>query len=577
MCKLLSFKQHKVNSAAYLLLTLAFIVFFGAVARGADEFAKVPIKVNVLKGVNITDEEIKEIVKEANKILKQAKIAFDDPNISRNVDDEGNNDDEIQAGEDPNLDEAGQKELNDTFGEGKGIKVYITNEIYDNNNINGVAPHVKEDPNGDLQGKPIIYLKNRPDDPNKKKGASLAHESCHVFTLGDKDIVDLEWEGFSPKIETSDSDGHVDDPNNLMYPYAKYEKDGNDVDRGTELTDWQKAEILKGAKRHAKKAKIADKAPKKKDSSAYTVVTLPIIHGGYVDDMGEPGLVTAYSDLGAGFLFAENPISNLEISLLLEGTFPSYDVNMVFTMYFDVDNNDLTGDSYGSATGIDKVLTMQLSGSHPGGPFMANLLDVATGRSIFLPFGSTQTIMKIIDKTEHPYPPEVEDYVGGLYQQVPLQLLNITANEVPIWVTSDNPATGDFDEAGFVWQLFDVNEPAFQLLTTRIEPGQPLDFTGRNFTPDSDVGIFLDDNFIGSTVAQLDGTIDDSILLDSSYYVFDIDDEYYDFFFVTARDAFGKSDFSIVELVPNEADIYADTVVNFKDFAVLANNWLAGY
>ena len=505
------------------ILVLALVVVFCSTARGADEYVKVPIKVNVLKGVDITDEEIKEIVKEANKILKQAKIAFDDPNIVRDVNDLGNNDSKIQNSEENKLDEAGQKELNDNFGGGKGIKIYITNQIRDSNFIMGLAPHVTEDANGNLQGKPIIYLKREPDESNEVKGNDLAHESCHVFTLK----------------------GHVDDPNNLMYTYNPYTQDGNEANRGTILTGDQIDEVLEGAKRHAKKAKVGP--PKE-------IGILPIIQGGFVDDMGEPN--TAYSDLGAGFLFAEDQLSNLEISLLLEGTFPSDPLEwMVFSMYFNVDNNDLTGASYGSATGIDKVLDIELWGTHPGGPVTAWLFDVATEQDTFLPFGSTQRIVKIIDKTEYPYPPEVEDYVDGLYQQVPLPLLNITANEVPVWVTSENFDNGDYDEAEFTWQLFDPSAPVFELLTTRLEAGEQLEFTGCNFTPDSQVQILLDDEPVGSVLAQPDGTIEGNILLDLSYYVFDVDDECYDFFFVTARDPYGKSDFSIVELVPNEVYI----------------------
>ena len=39
--------------------------------RAADEFTKVPVLVNVLKGVVMSDADIDDIIKETNKILKE--------------------------------------------------------------------------------------------------------------------------------------------------------------------------------------------------------------------------------------------------------------------------------------------------------------------------------------------------------------------------------------------------------------------------------------------------------------------------------------------------------------------------
>jgi len=79
-----------------------------------------------------------------------------DPNINRNVSDTGNGDGEIQQGEEGSLDSNGRKELDRNFGQGKGIKLYFTNEIEDTPSIRGSAD--ARDTNSSIP-KAIIYLK----------------------------------------------------------------------------------------------------------------------------------------------------------------------------------------------------------------------------------------------------------------------------------------------------------------------------------------------------------------------------------------------------------------------------------
>ena len=124
-----------------ILLIFVFLLVSPAVkVRAADEFTKVPVLVNVLKGVTMSDADIDDMIKEANKILKQAKIQLEfdkDKNINDDVNDTGNQDGNIQSGEEAKLDGDGRKELDNKFGKGKGIKIYITNEIRDDPNKRG--------------------------------------------------------------------------------------------------------------------------------------------------------------------------------------------------------------------------------------------------------------------------------------------------------------------------------------------------------------------------------------------------------------------------------------------------------
>lgn len=541
-----------------IVLSVIFCLFlFEGVLRTieAKVVASPPVKVNVLDGVDIDDDKIEDMVKEANKDLKKANVSLDlDPNISRGVSDEGNDDDKIQGGEDPNLDEKGQKEINEEFGNGVGLKVYFTNQIHDNNGVTGCSPHVTEDANGKLEGKPIIYIKNDPCRSNKQLGRTLAHEACHVFTLGNRDVIDIND---SLKLVFSDSNGHVMDINNLMYPEA--------VD-GNELTPIQRREVFLGAMRHCKKIK---KLVRPNNNAAPIIVTWPLMRGGWVDDMYEVPL--EYVDLGAGFFFAEHPLSNLEISILTEGLFPPMPINMLYSIYINADGNSFTGIPFGPIMGVDKIIEINVQGEHPGGEVTAHLQDIASGAMVFLPFASTQRIKKIIDHNTTPYS---EPYVDGVYVEVPMELLGENTGMIEGLVACLDFGSGLSDEVMFIWEDTSETDPAMELITTQIEPGDTIEVSGRNYMPNGDVTIYVDDEPIGTTPTDPNGSFSDVFFFEPGSDPFDggVPADYV----VRAKDGEGNSDFSILELKPFDGDINLDTVVDFKDIAAIADNWLAG-
>jgi hypothetical protein len=534
--------------------------------RAADEFTKVPVLVNVLKGVVMSDDDIDDMIKEANKILKQAKIQLEfdkDKNVKNDVNDTGNDDGNIQSGEEAKLDEDGRKELDNKFGNGKGVKIYITNEIRDDPDRRGLAPHVKEK-NGKLMANPAIYLK-KTTATKKSKGNDLAHECGHVFTLGKCHVID------KAAVRNADDTAHdPSDPNNLMYPYNPYDKDGNSIDRGGELTDDQIEEIKKGAKRLGK-TKVAKK-PKKGGSSAYVIATMQTIHGGFVDGLYDAIPQIAYADLGAGFLFAETPTSLLEISILTGGLMP-VDASPTVTLYVDSDGNTATGEQFtvnagGSVfNGIDSRIDAQIWGDS----VFATISLVGGSGSKFLPGARLDRIAKILDSNDPCQPTVVTDYVDGIYIPVPIESLGFMGDFVPIYVTSDDFETSAYDEAFFVLEL-DKSSPKFQLENTLLAYGEPMDYSGSGFTPLSDVHILLDDTQLCTVQSDASGNIN------GSYWATFAEDmaTYNDFFFITARDdVSGGFDYSIIELEGNSANLNCDTIVDWTDFAIFAAEWLS--
>jgi len=526
----------------------------------ADEYTKVPAKVNVLKGVTVSTDDIKAVVNEANEILKKAKIQLEfnsAKDIKTDASDTGNDDGNIQSSEETALDEAGRKELDNSFGGGKGIKIYITNKIRDKDSTRGLAPHAKEK-DGKLSAKPVIYLK-KTTATNKSKGNDLAHETCHVLTLGKNHVID--------KANNKNADNtwhHPDDPNNLMYPYNPYTRDGKPVDRGSNLTDDQIKEIQEGAKRlgKTKVVKTTDK------QIGFLVDPLPTLHGGFVDEMGETP--TPFLDLGAVQFFAETPSAPLEINLLLEGQFPGSPLpaEVRYSIYFNSDNNDLTGENYG-IPGVDKIVDIYVWGQQPRGPLDSGIYDIQSGRFDRLPCGSVERISKILDSSDDLLPPEVTDYVDGVRQTVPIELLELSLESVvPVFVDAVDFSSSEFDEFGFPWTPSDPGEPNFRLSNTRLNPCDPLVFSGSNFTPGADVEILFNDDLQAILPGTPAGDIGGSVPLPPGA----------DFgtHFVTARDTVsGRFDFSVCQVVPNIADLNRDRVVNLPDVQIIGDNWLA--
>jgi hypothetical protein len=126
-------------------------------AQEETTFTEVPVLVNILEGVDVGDpgaaddaQFVEDIIKEANKILKQAKIRlkFDKgKDINTNFNDQGDNDDDVDSGEDTDLDKAARDELKDHTGkDGTGYKIVIANEIHANANTTGLSPHDPDNP-----------------------------------------------------------------------------------------------------------------------------------------------------------------------------------------------------------------------------------------------------------------------------------------------------------------------------------------------------------------------------------------------------------------------------------------------
>lgn len=528
-----------INNRFVLPIAWVFLLTTGH-AWADDEFVVVDLLVNVLKGVNMTDEKIEKAVEEANKILKQAKIKleFDKKNnIQRNFNDQGNNNNKIENSEDDKLDKKGVEELEKKFGKGKGFKIMITDEIHGNANTTGLSPH-----NPDM---PVTYLIPREKAGDADRGQTLAHEFAHVFTLGKKHLVDDKNNADPSDDVRADNHGHVNDKKNLMHPTTE---------GGTDLTEDQKAEINKTAKKRAK-----TKVAKLKQS---TVETIPSAHNSWTHP--KDAFLSPVIDLYSGTTFLEHPAAPLQTVINLGGLFPTTPVHVQYAYFFNTDNNNTTGiDGAGLFPGIDKVVFIELSGVYPftdpSSTIQSQIIDVATDQAQPLPQAKVERIYKIMDFADGGKP-KTNDIYDTIHQEIPVESLslNVPPSQPVIQggIQSFDFNTDQTDQRPIALSLMpDANLPAMQIDKIAGTFGDTIAVQGERFAPNSNYQLLLDDDVIDTGQVAGNGTVSTSFafpMLPGGDY------------FVTVRDDTGKSDFSVFHNEQNLPPVF--------DVTGLANN-----
>ena len=217
------------------------------------------------------------------------------------------------------------------------------------------------------------------------------------------------------------------------------------------------------------------------------------LHGSWTDDTGE--VSEPYIDLYIGSLYAEHQMEELELGINVAGLHPEdQQVHTQFEMLFDTDNDVATGSTVGLFSGIDKILIIELAGTFPFsetyGTAHSRLSDVASGKETALPAARVAHVHKIIDAI----PPEKSRSFpvwDSIDQTVPLELLEIQADQVPIGIRAINLDTGATDLAAFVFAYNPWYSPYVKINPSTAAPGAQIEFTGRRFTPHSTVRLTI--------------------------------------------------------------------------------------
>lgn len=288
-------------------------------ARADDEFINMPVVVNIMTGATITEDEVKEAIKKANEIYKQAGIKLTLHKINSNVaNPSGAAGSTLTRADRDKLREQGLAELPD----GKGVKITIAAQpSATDDNVNGLTVH-----------KTACSICRK----TARTGETIAHEIGHILTLDD--------------VTGEDTQGR------LMH--------GTFGTRtGTTLTPDEIAEIKKEAEKRATKTekKAAPEVPAESKENCVGTASN--------ENSVVPG-IPQWQDLLMVQFSRILPDPFYELRINSRGILPpentwSYDV------LFNTDANPETGEMIRGIPGIDARLTIQVVGMFGNGQFLS--------------------------------------------------------------------------------------------------------------------------------------------------------------------------------------------------------------
>ncbi len=407
----------------------------------------------------------------------------------------------------------------------RGLKLYVAREVP------AMAGYVGFGASN--HNEPVILINPFAPPTVEVPGNVLAHEVCHVFTLGANHMIDDKNDSDPNNDQKADAGGHSDDKGNLMYPSPG----------GTNLKPDQVDEVNKGMRPRANTKQEPPPPPRARYAAGLLPRQLPLgqmtalgtKHALFVDtrDDGSP----SYADITDGMLFASGPAADLQITVNLAGLYPTADVNQTFEVFFNTDGNVATGPTFGAFAGIDTIVQVTLAGHYPftapAGSLVAQLVNPASNSSTALTPGHIDRVQTLLD-ADPPIVPAPDSH-DSLRQSVPLALFGPLANTVPVGVRLTQ--TGSVPDEATV--TFDFNLPPGPeiAMTPRVgRPGETLAVTGRRFSPSSAVTVLVDDTAVATGQTLADGSLSMSFAIPAVAF---------GRHFVTAQDGGGLFDFSI--------------------------------
>jgi hypothetical protein len=481
---------------------------------------QIPVIINIYPGGTVD----RKAIDEANKILKQAGMKMVVVKTNWIDEDSGGDDQwggdngggggtagdgEFTRAERDAMREYGSDELNRLPNE-KGIKISFGETPSTSSTTPGIAVHRD----------PTIIVRDRGN--SQDTGQTIAHEIGHVMTLGPGHKIDDDT--------NADNGGHApnqpgnDGNDNIMAPSNRR--------TGSHLTPDQIAEMRRRRYVHGKCATQWERAyPATKDPQQYGTTT---------DTRGDQENSLTLYDLDRVYLtsLVESPAMDVQIAIagLIS---PGIDVDAQYILGFDTDANLATGVSLGMLDGVDRLVTVVVSGNLELGPLhvTGQVSDPVSGTVTPLDPPPTITVeFEAVDLDE----PAVEMATSLLFT-VPKALLNFTAVEAPAIAVAGDSMGALYDLSDIF--LFDserwLDDPELTTLGTGTPvPGSPYPFEVSGLEPNSQFILYLDDTPMLTETLDATGSFAGDFVFPSSLST----DEFY---FLTAQDSTGEFAYNI--------------------------------
>lgn len=321
----------------------------------------VPVVLNIYTNANVTEQEARDAIKEANKILKQAGFRMVVVRVNSITANSGGTnffggdngagggtagDGDFTEGERQNMRTFGGKELMQ-LGNRKGIKISFGRTPL----VGSITPGVS------VHRDPTIIVKKR--DTTANTAQTIAHEFGHVLTLCVNHKID--------ETTRANLDGHAPDApgesgnGNLMAPSNRR--------TGTVLTPAQIQEMQKRRYVHGKcSTQFSSVYPAIKDSQQF---------GGTTDRRGDHTSGSGIYDLHQTFLTSLDAatdrtggdVHNIKVQVTVFSPLPTTGaVDAMYALGFNIDASSETGVTYAGLNGIDRIVYANGTGDIGLGP-----------------------------------------------------------------------------------------------------------------------------------------------------------------------------------------------------------------
>jgi hypothetical protein len=491
------------------LLTLSHIPLKPAIAQGQPVAIgiHIPVIINLYPNSGTSEEQARNAVEEANKLLNQANIKLhvvhvNDPTAiaaANGGGDDGNG--KFNQSEREKIRTFGGDELKKMKNQ-KGIKLSFGKvPMEENPNAVGVSLAAGGYPpecNG-KPGNPTIILKYTDD---ADTGNTIAHELGHVLGIT----------------------GDYNDPNRIMDSQGRGNKfsDG-EIKEMRKVTNWGEF----------------GKCSVQWEYNMYPATKLKAQFGATTDDGGDQGNpVSAIYDLHQIYLTSTLDFTDIYAEITVAELLPTTgEINAIYSLGFNIDANIGTGVAYAGYDGIDRIVYVYVAGDMSLGTFtvIGEVKNTITDITVPLPVNpETATAYEIVD-----FEGLSDPTATGFYLIIPKELLSLSAVEAPVVAT-----TGEnvliYDTAGFVFDSERwLKDPTFTTFGNGVPtPGQNYLFQISGLEPNSPFNLYVDDRLILSSVLDPAGGF-------SGSFVFPSDMPNTEIHFLTAQDSTGEFAYSI--------------------------------
>lgn len=455
----MKFSLYKTRVLFFFLIVSLILPSFSA---QADVFLEAKLVVNILPGNTQTNEQIYDILEEANRILGQCgHISFTlaESDIKRPGAFPGgfDHDEENEILTDRITD---AEHLTGAHGEIEhgGYKIFLAHSVKhdDGRNTNGST----------FTGKHVSELRER--DGINGDGRTWAHELAHGLGLG-----------------------HNGNPDNLMSPRRR--ADG--TPGGTSLTEDQCETIRRNffSLSPLVEVTVDQQGVVPGDRTATTVL------------VGSNTIVGDFHFIDAArFIFyRSSSLNTLDTKLFLGGLLPrNRKITARYSIFLNTDNNPTTGISLGAQRGIDKTITIDVGGlfpfAAPGDVFSATLTDTVSNASSILERPSLFTHEKLTDTGSIS---ALSD--DAILLTIPLAGLGMIGDNVG--VSFETLVAGVISASKEFFVPTNIAKPSVHADVLRVRAGKRVNLSGSGFASNSDIKFFWDNNFKNTVeMAQTD-------------------------------------------------------------------------